>query len=288
MKFFTEIFKLIRVKQWIKNLFIFMPAFFAGSFFEKDIYLNSIYAFLSFCIASSSIYILNDYVDIEKDKLHPKKRFRPLASGTISKTQAKIIMGVLLSILALFLFVIVPSVKYIIIGYIVLNIAYSFKLKHIAIIDILIIATGFVLRVFAGGFATGIEISKWLILLTFFLSLILALAKRRGEIHSSGEKSRTALKGYSLQFIDILITMMSSITFVSYIMYVTSDDIIEQFKSDYIFISAIFVLLGILRYLQQTILFNNTESPTKVIYKDGVIQSSLILWILFFCYIIYF
>ncbi|MXP06341.1 MULTISPECIES: decaprenyl-phosphate phosphoribosyltransferase [unclassified Apibacter] len=273
--------RLIRVKQWLKNVFVFLPIFFAGKILDLNLLLNSIIAFFSFSFIASSIYIINDYTDIEKDRMHPEKKNRPLAAGKIPINHAIIV----------FLFLVIASyffgyfthswgVILIISVYFIMNLAYSFNLKHIAIIDVSIIAIGFLLRIYMGGYATNLPISVWAVLITFFLALVMALGKRRGElinVQLTGQ-TRKALDGYNLQFIDIAITMVSTSFVVCYIMY-TLDPVIKMNFHYYIVYTSLFAVIGILRYLQLTFVYNKTESPTKMIYRDLFLQIDLAIWI---------
>lgn len=273
--------RLIRIKQWLKNLFVFLPIFFAGKILDLHLLLNSIVAFFSFSFIASSIYIINDYIDIEKDKMHPEKKNRPLAAGKIRINHA-IIVFLFLVLASYFMGYLIHSwgVILIISVYFVMNLAYSFKLKQIAIIDVVIIALGFLLRIYMGGFATNLPITVWAILVTFFLALVMALGKRRGElinVQLTGE-TRKALDGYNLQFIDIAITMVSTCFVVCYIMY-TLDPVIKMNFHYYIVYTSLFALIGILRYLQLTFVYNKTESPTKVLYRDLFLQIDLAIWV---------
>lgn len=273
--------RLIRIKQWLKNLFVFLPIFFAGKILDLHLLLNSIVAFFSFSFIASSIYIINDYIDIEKDKMHPEKKNRPLAAGKIRINHA-IIVFLFLVLASYFMGYLTHSwgVILIISVYFVMNLAYSFKLKQIAIIDVVIIALGFLLRIYMGGFATNLPITVWAILVTFFLALVMALGKRRGElinVQLTGE-TRKALDGYNLQFIDIAITMVSTCFVVCYIMY-TLDPVIKMNFHYYIVYTSLFAVIGILRYLQLTFVYNKTESPTKVLYRDLFLQIDLAIWV---------
>ncbi|MDL1913646.1 MAG: decaprenyl-phosphate phosphoribosyltransferase [Bergeyella sp.] len=287
--------KLLRIHQWVKNVFVFAPLFFSGNFFHENLLLRSLYAFVFFSMVSSSIYIINDYMDIETDKIHPKKKHRPLASGAIPKTGAVIAFFVLILITIINMwagqkyFDISLSRFFLVTGfYFVMNLAYSFKLKQIAIVDVCIISFGFVLRVASGGFATGIFISQWAILLTFVLALFLALGKRRGELItvSHTEKGRKSLEGYSIQFADVALSLSVSIGIISYLMFTLTPEIQGRFGHN-VFYTFVFVVFAFLRYLQQTIVYNHTESPTKTAYKDRYIQITILLWIISFMVLIY-
>ncbi|GEN70400.1 decaprenyl-phosphate phosphoribosyltransferase [Chryseobacterium lathyri] len=289
-------FKLLRVEQWVKNLFVFVPLFFSGNITNLDLLNKSIFAFIIFSLAASVVYILNDYNDIEADRKHPEKRRRPLASGAVSKAKALgiltalMIVDVALVFLARFYFH-EPLWKFaIIIGlYIAVNLAYTFKLKHVPIIDIFIIALGFVLRVLAGGYITEIGISQWAILLTFVLALVLAIGKRRGELINAqvSGKTRKALDGYNVQFADIALSISVTLAIVCYLMFTLSPEVQARFH-ERVFYTVIFVVFAFLRYLQQTLVYNRTESPTKIVYRDRYIQITLILWVAAFLIQIYF
>lgn len=288
--------KLLRVEQWVKNLFVFAPLFFSGNVMNSDLLIKSIFAFVIFSIAASSVYIINDYSDIEQDRKHPEKKNRPLASGAISKKTALIFL--------VFLIFLDIALKYfgyhyfhqdiwkfcvIILFYFIMNIAYTFKLKHVAIVDVCIISIGFVLRVLAGGYITGIYISQWAILLTFVLALVLAIGKRRGELINAQISGRTrkSLDGYNVQFADIALSISVTLAIVCYLMFTLSPEVQQRFHPR-VFYTVIFVVFAFFRYLQQTLVYNKTESPTKIVYKDRYIQITLILWLISFLLQIYY
>ncbi|WP_370895812.1 decaprenyl-phosphate phosphoribosyltransferase [Chryseobacterium gossypii] len=289
-------FKLLRVEQWVKNLFVFVPLFFSGNIKNFDLLTKSIFAFFIFSLAASVVYILNDYNDIEADRKHPEKRRRPLASGAVSKPQAiGILIGLIVSDVALILLAQTYFHQNLwkfatIIGfYFVMNLAYTFRLKHVPIIDIFIIAIGFVLRVLSGGYITGINISQWAILLTFVLALVLAIGKRRGELINAqvSGKTRRALDGYNVQFADIALSISVTLAIVCYLMFTLSPEVQTRFH-ERVFYTVIFVVFAFLRYLQQTLVYNRTESPTKIVYRDRYIQVTLLLWVAAFLIQIYF
>lgn len=291
-----QILKLLRVEQWVKNLFVFAPLFFSGNLQNTDLFIKSVFAFFVFSLAASSIYIINDYSDIESDRKHPDKKNRPLASGAVSKKTAIFLffiaigLAIGLTVFGQYYFQI-PLWKFgVIIGfYFVMNLAYTFKLKHVAIIDVCIIAIGFVLRVLAGGYITGIPISQWAILLTFVLALVLAIGKRRGELINAqiSGKTRKALDGYNVQFADIALAISCTLAILCYLMFTLSPEVQRRFHPR-VFYTVIFVVFAFLRYLQQTLVYNKTESPTKIVYKDRYIQVTLVLWIIAFLLQIYF
>lgn len=288
--------KLLRVEQWVKNLFVFIPLFFSGKIFETTQLFETIFSFIIFSFTASSIYVINDYSDIESDRAHPEKCRRPLASGAISVGRAKLVLvGLVISTIGLIISLSdvfgynVLKFGAVISSYFVMNLAYTFRLKHIAIVDISIIAVGFVLRVLAGGYATGIVVSQWAIILTFVLALVLAVGKRRGELVNTqlSGNTRKALDGYNIQFADIVLSISVTLAIVSYIMFVISPETQKEFTNK-VFYTFIFVIFAFLRYLQQTLVYNRTESPTKMIYKDRYIQLVLALWGFAFLILIYF
>jgi len=284
-----HVIKLFRIHQWVKNLFVFLPAFFSGRLLEASIFNNSLIAFFLFSFTASIIYVINDYSDIEKDKLHPEKKLRPLASGAISKHTALLLLIPMIAVVVIGAYLFLNMQATVVLGaYFLMNLSYTFYLKNIPIVDVTTIALGFVFRVLFGGFVATILVSKWALLLTFSLALILALGKRRGELVIMPSNTRKALQGYTVEFLNIALTIAISITLVSYIMYSVSAEVIQNFGSDYLYITTLFVLMGLLRYLQQSLVFNKTESPTKFLYKDHFVQVMVFLWIISFFVIIYF
>ena len=284
------IIKLMRPHQYVKNLFIFLPLFFAIKITDTELLFNTFIAFIAFSISASAIYTLNDYYDIEEDRLHPKKKKRPLASGAITKPQAIIIMGCLF--LAGFTLMGLLSVKAttILAAYVLMNIAYSFYLKHIAILDVTIIALGFVLRLFVGAVVTNIHLSMWIVLMTFLLALFMALAKRRDDVLiylDTGKKMRKVIDGYNLQFLDSAMMIMASVVIVAYTIYTTSSEVIARIHSEYLYLTALFVILGVLRYMQITFVEKDSGSPTRIVLKDRFMQLTLSGWLASFAWIIY-
>ncbi|MBN3583014.1 UbiA prenyltransferase family protein [Algoriphagus aestuarii] len=283
----TSILKLVRVRHWVKNIFVFLPLFFAGDFFL--IFQSSIILlFISFCMAASTIYVLNDIVDVENDRLHPEKKKRPLASGSITQNTAYLILGFFfLGFVATLVFL--GSSAWYVVGYFVLNIIYSFYLKNISIVDVSCISLGFVLRVMAGGSEADIFVSHWMIILIFLLTISLAFAKRRDDLVIDDNRTvfRKSSKGYSLVFLDVATSISFSITLISYILYSISPETIERLDSDKLYISSLFVFLGIMRYLQITIIDKNSGSPVEVLIKDRFLQINILIWIGTIAFFIY-
>jgi 4-hydroxybenzoate polyprenyltransferase len=286
--------KILRPEQWTKNLFIFLPVFFDGQLLNISAVLPCIVAFIVFSFVASSIYCFNDICDVESDKLHPEKRKRPVASSAISKKTALLIMAICfsLSMLTLFFFGgnFCNAMLVLVAFYYAMNLVYTIKLKQYAIIDVVIISIGFVLRVWAGGIASNIWLSEWIIIMTFLLALFLAFAKRRDDVvlhQSIGMPSRKNVTRYNLEFINQIITFIAAIIIVAYTMYTLSPDVTQRFHSKYIYFTSVFVLMGIIRYLQLVIVYLKSGSPTKVLLHDHFIQCCIIGWIGLFLFIIY-
>jgi decaprenyl-phosphate phosphoribosyltransferase len=283
--------KLIRVHQWVKNTFIWMPAFFASKIDNLENIQKLFIAFFSFSLIASSVYIINDYVDIEKDKIHPTKSQRPLAKGTVSKKEAIIcffvvfILGLLGALSLNFFFLGIVAT------YFIMNMLYCFYLKKVALIDIIIIAFGFLLRIFAGGVILHIVLSKWLIILTFLLALFLGLAKRRDDVllmNNDGILARKSVKGYNLEFINVAMGMIASVIIVAYIMYAVSPDLANRLHYDSAYLPVFPVIIGILRYFQITFVEQKSSDPTQILLKDKFILITVLSWIIINLLLIYF
>ena len=289
------IIQLIRPEQWIKNLFIFLPLFFGGQFLNFQMLLSCCISFFAFSFAASSIYCFNDIFDAKTDREHPSKCNRPVAAGIISKKLAYIIMAVTLLISLTIILLFGNETKYEVTGFIFLyyslNIVYTVILKKIPIIDVMIISTGFVLRIFVGGISTGIELSEWIIIMTFLLALLLAFAKRRDDVviyEKTGIVTRKNTNRYNLSFMNQILSVISAVTIIAYIMYTLSPDITKQFSSRYVYLTSFFVIAGIIRYLQITTVDLKSENPAKILYRDLFLQFCIIGWISTFFFIIYF
>lgn len=270
------IIKLLRPKHWIKNLFVFGPIIFSNNFLNMHLIINNILTFISFCFISSTVYILNDIVDIDKDKNHPQKCKRPLASGKVSIFTA-IIVGIILCTVSLIIsFNLNIHIFIVIIIYLINNIAYSFKLKNLIIIDVFSIAFGFILRVLAGSFATGVPASSWIILCTLFLSLFLGFSKRRNEVISLGKNAsshRKNLSKYNIKFLDKIINISLTCTIVFYSIYC-----ILGTSSNLFIWTSILVILGIIRYYYLIYFEAKFDNPTDLILKDKQLIFIILLW----------
>jgi len=283
----SEIIILLRPYQWVKNLFVFAPLFFSFDFFLNNV-INTIIVFILFSLLASSMYVFNDLMDIQEDKNHPKKKLRPLASGKISKNTARFLI-VTFSLFSLFMaYTLNQKLFIVLLIYFILNIAYSLKLKHITIVDIFVIATGFVLRLFAGASVIDNKLSMWIIIMTFLLALFLAVAKRRDDIilASQGKATRKNIDGYNLEFVNAVMVFMSGVIVVAYILYTVSGDVINHFHTHYLYLTAFFVILGIMRYMQITFVEQNSGNPTKIALKDKFLQITIVLWLISFLLVV--
>lgn len=282
--------RLARPHQYVKNGFVFLPLIFGHQLFNPDDVGTVLMAFAGFCLASSAVYVFNDLQDVEEDRSHPVKCHRPLASTRISPRQALGFAG-LLSIGSLGLSLSLANWSYlsILIAYLLLNSAYSLKLKHMAVIDVVVVSTGFVLRVFAGGVVIGLLPTHWLVLMTFLLALFISLAKRRDDLllARSSNSSRKSLDGYNLEFVSGAMMIMAAVTIVSYILYTVSPDVIHKHGSNHLYLTSFWVIIGLLRYMQITFVCEKSGSPTQVLLKDVFLQVVMVLWLISFVVLIY-
>ncbi len=288
----SAIIRLLRPVQWLKNGFVFAPLIFSKHLFDKEYNTKAALAFVAFCLASSLIYIINDILDREGDKLHPEKKKRPIASGEISVSFA-IGIAVLLGASSLLVAQLLPiQFLYIILIYIAIQFAYSFSLKHIVILDLFIIATGFMLRVFGGALAIQVTISHWIVITTLFLSLFLAASKRRAELvmiqKQHIDTKRRVLQEYSVPFLDSLLIITTTGMAISYSLYTMAERTIAVFGSEYLIFTTVFVLFGIFRYLFLVIVKEEGENPTAILTQDAPMAINLFLWLITCVAIIYF
>jgi len=279
-----------RPEQYVKNGFVFLPLIFGHHLFNGRAFLLVLVAFAGFCLASSAVYVFNDVRDLEEDKAHPVKCHRPLASGRIGLRQAAWFAGTL-AIGSLVVGLVLGNRMYfgILIAYLLLNTAYSLKLRHIAIIDVITVSTGFVLRVFAGGVVIDILPTHWLVLMTFLLALFISLAKRRDDLLQAraGISSRRSIDGYNLEFVSGAMTIMAAVTIVSYILYTVSPDVVQKHGASHLYLTSFWVIIGLLRYMQLTFVQEKSGSPTELLLGDPFLQIVVALWLVTFVIIIY-
>lgn len=275
--------RLIRPRHWVKNLFLFLPLLFGLQDATLESLLVAVLAFVSFCLAASSMYVFNDIMDLEGDRFHPVKKYRPLASGEIDATTAYAISIVLaLASLTLGFFCNVNFLL-VVLTYMLINVLYSVYLKNMVILDVFIIALGFVLRIVAGSFATGIYMSRWILLCGFTLSLFLGFTKRRAEIVELGENfasHRAVLSHYNPYFLDTLINIVNSLTVITYLLYTIDQATTAKFGNK-LFLSLPIVLYGIFRYQYLIYHKKETGSPTENFLTDLPLLSSVLIWAVF-------
>ena len=286
--------RLLRPLQWLKNGFVFAPIFFSNNLLKWDLLWPTLVVFASFCLTSSSIYCFNDLRDVEADRQHPKKCKRPIASGKVSVKGGYAMM--VLSMVGAYMLlpfsnsVNIPYLYIILAAYWLMNIAYCIKLKQYAILDVAIIAVGFVIRVLIGGVASNIWISHWLVMMTFLIALFLAFTKRNDDYRiyeQTGIKPRVSITGYNKTFINEATAIIASVTLVCYIMYTMSEEVIARMGTRYVYLTSGWVLAGMLRYLQNMIVYGLSGSPTKSLVKDHFIQFCILGWLASFFVIIY-
>ena len=290
-KGFAALLRLIRPKQWVKNGFILVPLFFGGELFNTEALVAGIITFFAYSFAASSIYCFNDIYDVEADRRHPVKCHRPIASGAVSIKQAYGIMALMLILSMVISFVLTSwETAGIILFYWLLNIGYCAKFKQYAIIDVCIVAFGFVLRLLAGGVATSIVLSKWIVLMTFLITLFMSFAKRRDDVvrmEKTGEAPRKNTSRYNLTFINQAITITASVTLVCYIMYTVSPEVTERFHTENLYLTTVFVLVGLLRYIQIAVVDQQSGDPTKILLRDRITQVIVLAWLTSFLFLIY-
>jgi len=284
--------KLARPKQWLKNFFVFAPLLFSRHIFDPSYVINSLEAFFTFCLISSAVYIINDILDVESDRAHPKKKFRPIASGEISVNQALIFLVILGAVIAFTFFFEKPVFIFVIALYFLTNLFYSLKIKSVVLLDVFFISFGFMLRVLGGAAAIGVTVSSWMVLTTIFISLFLAISKRRGELSQivNAEnigKQRPVLKEYSVEFADQLNTIAAAGTIISYALYTVSERTLSTFGTEKLIYTTPFVIYGIFRYMYLMHKKNLGESPTSIVVKDLPILLNVIIWFLACLLVIY-
>lgn len=297
MKLFKFL-RLIRVHQWIKNVFVFVPLLFSLHLFDEDYFLTALYAFLVFCLASSAIYVINDLVDIESDRAHPVKRNRPLPSGAISKTTAIITASLFLVLVFWLMMYFNREFVYLVIAFVVLNVLYSFWFKNIVLLDIFSIAAGFSIRVLAGAFVIQVPISSWLLLTTMFISLFLGVMKRRSELmlvtetnkqipETAEQKSRKVLTQYSLNFADQMATVAATGVIVCYALYTVAPRTVTIFQTERLIYTTPFVVFGIFRFMYLEYVNRKGENTTRTLATDLPMILNVLAYAVVTIFIIY-
>lgn len=302
--------KLLRPRQWIKNLALFAAITFGGHLFDPTVFVKVFWGFIAFCFFSSSTYIINDVLDFRKDKLHPYKRFRPIASGKVGVGEALVLFFILLCIALLIALKLGTIFLLVALFYMLLQILYSFYLKSVVIFDILILAAGYIIRVFSGEVLSGFHISVWLLLTTISLSLFLAVGKRRSELtllkNVTGariDEVRKSLSHYSENLLLVYATIFATSTFIFYSLFtflegtstigISNKLLLPDFLPYYLqrkwlMITILPVIYGLMRYLQDIYEKSEGESPERVLLGDKYLLTGVSIWIALVIIIIYF
>lgn len=281
----------MRPKQWIKNLLVFAGILFSLRLFHVPSVLRAAAAFVIFCMVSGAVYIMNDLVDYKRDLAHPEKRNRPIASGRLPRRIAILALICLTAVSAALGLALSVEFALVTFVYFIMNIAYSFKLKNIVIIDVMTIAVGFVLRAVAGSVVIHVTFSHWLLMCTMLLALFLAICKRRHELHLISEKAvnhRAVLIHYSPVLIDQMTSVVTASALVTYALYTISPEVIDKFGTDKLIYTFPFVLFAIFRYLYLVMTRNQGGSPEKVFLQDKAMIIDLFLWVIAVLGILYF
>ena len=310
MKLAYNILRLLRPRQWIKNFAVFAAITFAGELFNPPVFINVLFSFFVFCGLSSATYIINDIFDVKKDRLHPFKKFRPIAHGDVPVGLAWLMAISFIFVSLIFARAITPAFFSLAIVYLIIQFLYSTLLKSLAVIDILAIAAGYILRVYAGEFASGFHISVWLLLTTISISLFLAIGKRRSELtlltrtkEANIESTRKSLSHYSERLLDVYASIFATSTFVAYSLFtflenpggfklsigiLLPDFLPTFFQRKWLMITIIPVVYGLMRYLQDIYEKNEGESPEKVLFSDKPLLFTVIIWAILVVVLIYF
>lgn len=286
-----HLFLACRPKQWIKNILVFAALIFSQELFITAAFWHAVGAFVLFTIVSSSVYLINDIADKEEDRLHPDKKHRPIASGKLSVSVAggAVIIGLINVFLLSYLYY-SPWLLFVFGLYFIMNILYSAYLKRLVIIDLMIVAAGFVLRAIAGAVAIQVSISPWLLAATFFAALFLVLGKRRHELLNLGEdtvKHRKVLSEYSKEMLDSMLVIVTSITIVMYVLYTMAPATIERFQTQNLIYTVVFVVYGVFRTYYLIYQKNEGGAPTEMLLKDKPLQINILLWLIVVMLLIY-
>jgi decaprenyl-phosphate phosphoribosyltransferase len=282
--------KLLRPQQWVKNGFVLAPLFFGFELLNRDSLLHAAAAFAVFCAVSSAVYIFNDWRDIEADRAHAEKRHRPLASGAVSLPIAGLLFVVLVGIaIAIGLLSGLPRAFFVTLAvYIAVNIGYSLGLKQVSLLELFLVASGFVLRLIAGGFAIQVQLSPWIMIATAMAALLLTVGKRRDDIAQEYDRAngRKSLAQYNLAYLDLVLAALTGGTLVVYLLFCASDYAVHRFGQG-VLITSIPVAFGLLRYLQLVLVKGKGASPTDLVLQDPALIAILAIFGLMFGLLIY-
>ncbi len=282
--------RLLRIQQWIKSGFVLAPLFFSGSFRDPGKVGLALGALAAFCLLSSAIYIFNDLCDVQADRRHKKKRNRPIASGAVPIPTAWVLVGGLLVATAGLVIAsgANPRLAAVLMIYLAINIGYSCGLKNVPLVELCLVASGFVLRLLAGGFAIDVPVSSWILICTALVSLLMVIGKRRADLAQENDPQfqRVVLRKYDCAFLDRLLIMIGGATLVAYMLFCTSPNTHERY-GDWIVLTGAFVALGIFRFIQIVTQEGGGDSPTSLVVNDRFMRWTLLSWVVVFAIIIY-
>lgn len=278
---FITLLSVVRLPQWVKNGFVVAPLLFSGKFSDPAMIWRNGAAFLSFCLMSSAVYIFNDLCDRESDRRHPNKQHRPIAAGIIRLPQAVVIMVVAALLSLATTYFLGGRCAFLLGLYALINIVYSLGMKHVAILDVMAIASGFVLRIWAGSVAIGVMPSHWLILCTIMISMFLGFTKRRAEMVAMDvEQRREVLKDYSILFLDQVIAMVTGATLICYALYTVDSQTVAMFKTKAMLLTVPCVMYGLFRYIYIIYHLKEGQDPSRTLSRDWPMMLNLVIWVI--------
>lgn len=282
--------QLLRIHQWVKNCFVLAPLFFGAALLQLEAVLHALGAFIAFCLISSAVYIFNDWRDIKADRAHAKKRLRPLPSGRVPIPVALAIMVVLTAgaLTVAFAAALPPASLAILGAYVAINLSYSLGLKQVAVLELSLVSSGYVLRLLAGGYAAAVELSSWIIIATGTIALLLTIGKRRGDIarDNDAQTNRRSLATYNLGYLDTMLAALMGATLVVYLLFCMSDYAKSRY-GDNVLVTAVPVAMGLMRYVQLVMVYGKGDAPTDLVLKDKGLLAILLVFIAMFGALIY-
>ncbi|MCB0651081.1 MAG: decaprenyl-phosphate phosphoribosyltransferase [Saprospiraceae bacterium] len=281
----------MRPYQWAKNVLVFAALFFSLSFLNIQAIQLSVGAFIAFCLVSSGVYLMNDIRDKKADRLHPVKKNRPIASGNLPVSTALFVLFLLMGLGLVLSFIINQGLFIILIFYVLMNLAYSLGLKKVVLVDVMIIAMGFLLRAVAGAFAIGVAVSPWLFICTLMLALLLVFGKRRHELamlQAEAGKHRKSLEQYSLPFLDGLMFISAGAAIVTYSLYTMAEEVVSRFGTQWLLATTPLAIYGVFRYLYLVYIKKDGGDPTKLMITDKPFLINALLWVLSVISILFF
>jgi decaprenyl-phosphate phosphoribosyltransferase len=286
-----ELVHLLRVNQWAKNCFVLAPLFFSANLLRPEAVFPALAGFVAFCLLSSAVYIFNDWRDIEADRNHVKKRMRPLPSGRVSVSAALTMMVALIAAALSVTYIAALPAAFLAVcaAYVVINLSYSLGLKQVSVLELLLVSSGFVLRLLAGGYVIAAELSPWIITATATIALLLTIGKRRCDIASENdpEMNRRSLKTYNLAYLDAMTSTLTGANLVVYLLFCVSDYATARFGGG-VLLTAVPVAAGLMRYLQLVMVYGDGDMPADLVLKDKGLLAILLVFLAMFTGLIYF